>query len=225
MHTFKSFIAESLAPPSTAFKAANKKYYDYLEQQKAKKSQAATGAVTKVKEERLDELKVPHPTFIQKHLLGVRSLRDVAKTVHAMPHHELQSLHKHYEKNPAQSIVQAQQHRSIKKALRRYGDAQGTHKPLDKSKFVKKDLHEEEQLDELKSSTLGRYVKTAAGDLTHQSALLTQYKKDYPGNNSPTEQKILDQKARAVKKRRTGIGQATNRLVNRIYGHSKGKDN
>ena len=106
-------------------------------------------------------------------------------------------------------------------------DATGfsVYKRASKNTVGLKAVKEDVQLDELKSSTLGRYIKTAAGDLKHQSALLKQYKKDYPGNNSPTEQKLVDQKARAVKKRSTGIGQATNRLVNRIYGHSKGKDN
>jgi len=101
-----------------------------------------------------------------------------------------------------------------------------SHKRVQGVKLAAKKLAKEEvQLQELKSSTLGRYIKTAAADLTHQSALMKQYKKDYPGNNSPTEQKLVDQKVRAVKKRNHGIGQATNRLVNRVWGHSRGKDN
>lgn len=72
--------------------------------------------ITPVKEdvEQLSELKMPKVPFGQK-ILGV-NLRDVVSRVHDMGHHELKSLHKSYEKNAPQSVVQAQQHRSIKKA-------------------------------------------------------------------------------------------------------------
>jgi 4-hydroxyphenylpyruvate dioxygenase-like putative hemolysin len=107
--------------------------------------------------EQLDELKVPKVPFLQKHLLGA-NLRDVAGRVHDMGHHELKSLHQHYEKHPAQSVVQAQQHRSIKKALRKFGDPQGTHNPVDKKKFVKKDL------EESKHATLNTIKHLLSGD-------------------------------------------------------------
>jgi len=90
----------------------------------------------KEESEQLDELKMPNTGWLGAHP------REIAGRVHDMGHHELKSLHKSYEKNPPQSVVQKQQHRSIKTALRKYGDAQGTHKPLDRSKFIKKDLKE-----------------------------------------------------------------------------------
>ena len=107
-----------------------------------------------IKEESLNELKVPKVPFLQRHMLGA-NLRDTVSRVHDMKHHELKSLHQHYEKHPAQSVIQAQQHRSIKKALRKYGDPQGTHTPLDKSKFVKKDLKEHSDTLKIVKRVLG----------------------------------------------------------------------
>lgn len=93
--------------------------------------------VAQLSEEQLNELKMPKTGFFDP------DLRDVASRVHDMGHRELVSLHKSYEKNPPRSTVQRQQHHSIKKALRKYGDPQGTHNYVDKAKFVKKDLKEE----------------------------------------------------------------------------------
>jgi hypothetical protein len=91
--------------------------------------------------EQLDELKIPKAGFVERGMIGFHP-RSIAGRVHQMPHHELKSLHHAYEKNPPQSMTQKQQHRSIKTALRKFGDAQGTHNYVDKSKFVKKDLKE-----------------------------------------------------------------------------------
>jgi hypothetical protein len=88
--------------------------------------------------EQLVELKFPDTGLFGAHP------REIAGRVHDMGHHELKSLHKSYEKNPPKSVVQKQQHRSIKKALRKYGDTQGTHDYVDKTKFVKRDLKEAE---------------------------------------------------------------------------------
>jgi hypothetical protein len=113
--------------------------WKYSEKKIAGKWQGHIGESTQI----ITELKVPKIPFLQKHVLGVK-LRDVVGRVHDMTHHELSTLHRSYEKpgREPKSVVQAQQHRSIKKALKRYGDPQGTHNPVDKSKFVKRDLEE-----------------------------------------------------------------------------------
>lgn len=111
----------------------------------------ALGKLGLEESEQLDELKFPNTGF-----LGAPA-REIVSRVHDMGHHELKSLHKSYEKTPPKSVVQKQQHRSIQKALRKYGDPSGTHPDrVSKSKFVKKGLHEEEQLDDFyKTMSLG----------------------------------------------------------------------
>lgn len=75
-----------------------------------------------------------------------------------------------------------------------------THKDVLVGRGVVKE--EEEQLDELKKSTLGSYVNKAAMDLKHE----TEYAKDSSGKNREAHRKI-------AKRRLAGIEKATDRLT------------
>jgi hypothetical protein len=102
------------------------------------------GGKTTLREGQLDELKMPKLGFAGK-LFGVTP-RSVVKRVHGMSHHELLSLHKQNEKEKQPTGSPAHlQARAIKKELARRGSP--GHHTMDKSKFVKSNLHES-QLDE-----------------------------------------------------------------------------
>lgn len=75
----------------------------------------------------------------------------------------------------------------------------------------------QQQLDELKTSTLGNYVVTAAGDLRHQSAADAKYQKDYTQSKDPAVKKALGtlilKKTHSINKRREGIRRAVGSLT------------
>jgi hypothetical protein len=149
VHLAKHFGTKADQAQAKFFKDELKKHGHNIHHEAAYKlheklwpSAVAAHKVEKLEEsEQLDELKIPKAGFVERGMIGFHP-RSIAGRVHQMPHHELKSLHHAYEKNPPQSMTQKQQHRSIKTALRKFGDAQGTHNYVDKSKFVKKDLKE-----------------------------------------------------------------------------------
>ena len=88
--------------------------------------------------EQLDELKMPK-FRVANFLLGKQHPREIVKRVHGMSKDELASHHADFQKNkPAKGSPQDLQARSTSKELKR----RGTHATMDRSRFVKRSLHE-----------------------------------------------------------------------------------
>lgn len=94
----------------------------------------------------------------------------------------------------------------------------GSRNPRKPNRTIKKAVKEEsEQLDELKTSTLGNYAVTASKDLQHQAVIDAKYQKDYHYSNDPGVKKALGRfilkKTHIINKRRDGIKRAVDSLM------------
>lgn len=139
------------------WKAADKEHA--LKLAALKKKQKSISIFVKEKSEQLDELKMPKFGFVDRHVLGATH-RGIVKNVHGMAHSELSFLHKNHGDRPDPKGSPAEfQHHAIKRELNKRGDAEGTHKPMDKSKFVKKNLEESQQTHSDTFNTIKRVLR------------------------------------------------------------------
>lgn len=96
-----------------------------------------------------------------------------------------------------------------KKAIRKLGyRMQGIAKASDK--LTKE---EAEQIDELKKSTLGRYVKAASTDAARRTSEKDSVDRDYPNRSFADRLGYKKELGKKLNKRRVGISKAVNKLV------------